>query len=110
VDPASWVRGLRLGLEAVMKYGGAEQGDRTMLDALLPALESLETAGPEIRSRPGQTLAKAAEASRAGAGATKGMKARAGRASYVAPEKVVSEDPGAEAAAAWFSAIAQVFW
>merc|ERR1712032_979277 len=95
VDPASWVRGLRLGLEAVMKYGGAEPGDRTMIDALHPVLESLEDSGEELWQRPGQALAKAAEA------------AKAGRASYVAADKVVAEDPGAVAAAAWFEALAK---
>merc|ERR1712013_449788 len=48
VDPASWVRGLRLGLDAVMKYGGAEPGDRTMIDALNPVLESLESSGDDL--------------------------------------------------------------
>jgi len=110
VDPASWVRGLRLGLEAVMKYGGAEPGDRTMIDALHPVLESLEDSGEELWQRPGQALAKAAEAGKAGAAATKTMKAKAGRASYVAADKVVAEDPGAVAAAAWFEALAKVFW
>merc|ERR1719352_2191166 len=105
VDPASWVRGLRLGLEAVMKYGGAEPGDRTMIDALQPVLESLEDSGDQLWQRPGQALPKAA-----GAAATKTMKAKAGRASYVAADKVVAEDPGAVAAAAWFEALAKVFW
>ena len=57
-------------------YGGANRGDRTMLDALLPAIEVLETGGD---------LAAAADAARDGAAATAGMtKARAGRSSYLA--------------------------
>lgn len=110
VDPSQWVRALRLGLEAVMTYGGAQPGDRTMIDALYPALESLEGNMDDLRNRPGQALAKAAQACSAGATSTKGMRAQAGRASYVAQDKVVDEDPGAVAAAAWFSAVAEVFW
>ena len=44
------------------RYGGAEPGDRTMIDALQPVLESLEASGEELWQRPGQALAKAAEA------------------------------------------------
>ena len=47
---------------------------------------------------------------KAGAAATKTMKAKAGRASYVAADKVKAADPGAVAAAAWFEALAKVFW
>ena len=38
MKPDAWVRALKYGLEAVMKYGGAAPGDRTMIDALHPAL------------------------------------------------------------------------
>jgi len=107
VDSLAWVRGLRYGLEAVMKYGGAEPGDRTMIDALYPALEVLEGRAVDLQNS-GSTaavLSAAAEAAVKGAAETKEMKAKAGRASYVADEKVTLEDPGAEAAAAWFSSI-----
>jgi len=110
VDVTGWVRALRLGIEAVMQYGGANIGDRTMVDALYPALENLEGNLEELRERPGQALAKAAQEAMAGSRATATMEARAGRASYVAKDKVVGEDPGAAAAAAWFNAIAEVFW
>jgi len=107
VEPDAWVRALKYGLEAVMKYGGAAPGDRTMIDALHPALEVLETNQVELRTSPGSVLQKAAEAATKGAAATKTMKAKAGRASYVAADKVIHEDPGAVAAAAWFSMISQ---
>jgi len=107
VEPDAWVRALKYGLEAVMKYGGAAPGDRTMIDALHPALEVLESNLVELRSSPRQVLQKAAEAALKGATDTKTMKAKAGRASYVAADKVINEDPGAVAAAAWFSIISK---
>ena len=102
VETADWVSGLELGLAAVCEYGGAEPGDRTMLDALQPALLALQAGLPRLEPA---ALQEVAAAARAGAAATRGMKARAGRASYVAAEKVTQEDPGAVAAAAWISAV-----
>ena len=58
------------------------------IDALHPALEVLETNQVELRTSPGSVLQKAAEAATKGAAATKTMKAKAGRASYVAADKV----------------------
>ena len=79
----------RLGLEAVMKYGGARPGDRTMIDALHPALQALQTAGPAaLQSDLAGTVRAAVEAARLGAQQTRNMKAQAGRASYVAADKV----------------------
>jgi len=105
VEPQAWVRALRYGLEAVMRYGGAAPGDRTMIDALHPALLVLEQGAADLSSNPAALVSRAAKAATDGAAATKSMKAKAGRASYVAESKVVSEDPGAVAAAAWFSVI-----
>merc|ERR1712013_4679 len=94
VKPDAWVRALKYGLEAVMKYGGAAPGDRTMIDALHPALTVLESNLLELVTCPGPVLVQAGEAD------TRGMKAKAGRASYVASDKVTAEDAGAVAAAA----------
>jgi len=105
VDPMSWVRALRLGLDTVMRYGGAEPGDRTMIDALSPALKSLEVSGGELLAAPSSCLEKAGAAATEGAARTASMVARAGRASYVSRDKVTEEDPGAVAAATWFNVI-----
>ena len=79
-----------------------------MLDALHPALQVLQASLSDLQStNPGPTLQRAAAAAEAGAAATRTMRARAGRASYVAQEKVTQEDPGAVAAAAWFTAVSQ---
>ncbi len=86
---ANWPEALKAGLNSMMEYGGAKPGDRTMIDALLPALNAL----PD--------LAKAAAAARKGANATAHMsRAKAGRSTYVSAEKLKGfNDPGAEAVA-----------
>jgi len=102
VEREAWVRALRYGLETVMKYGGAEPGDRTMIDALHPALLILEQAGGLIN---GEVLSAAGKAATQGAENTASMVARAGRASYVSRDKVHEADPGAIAASTWFNII-----
>ena len=62
----TWARVLKYGLEAVMKYGGAAPGDRTMIDALYPALTVLESNLLELVTSPGPVLVKAAEAASKG--------------------------------------------
>ncbi|MGO6996368.1 dihydroxyacetone kinase subunit DhaK [Rhizobium leguminosarum] len=85
------------GLSRMQVIGGAGIGDRTMVDALLPALLALKLG-----------LAQAAKAAREGADNTASMlKARSGRASYVGADQLAGHvDPGAEAAARLFEAIA----
>lgn len=84
---------LKAGLDRIQQVGGARPGDRTMIDALFPALECLH-----------QGLDAAAKAARKGADATsKITRARAGRASYLAEESLAGHnDPGAEAVARLF--------
>ena len=92
VAGANWQTALQAGLDRMMAYGGAKLGDRTMIDALAPALDVLLKSG---------NLAKAAQAARKGADATTGMMlARAGRSTYVSAENLKGiNDPGAEAVA-----------
>lgn len=87
---------LREGLKRVCDVGGAQVGDRTMVDALSPALDAL-----------GQGLAQAAAAARAGANATAAIHtAKAGRAAYVPSENLKGHnDPGAEAVALLFEGL-----
>jgi len=85
-----WRDGLAAGLERMQKYGGASLGDRTMLDALIPAVTALQTG----------SLQQAAKAAREGADATRAMPAKAGRAAYVPQDQLRNiPDPGAEAIA-----------
>ncbi|MCD2183478.1 dihydroxyacetone kinase subunit DhaK [Rhizobium sp. GN54] len=89
---------LAAGLERMTFYGGAAPGDRTMVDALAPALSALEKEG----------IAAAAKAARAGAVATGAMtRAKAGRSSYLGARDLEGvPDPGAEAVAAVFETAA----
>jgi ATP-dependent dihydroxyacetone kinase len=95
----SWEQALQAGLRRVMEYGGARPGDRTLIDALEPALAALAA---------GRPLADAALAARAGADATAKMKqARAGRSSYVSAANLGGfPDPGAEAVASLMAGLA----
>jgi len=92
------------GVAAISKYGGAGAGQRTMLDALIPAARAMESATDQPLAA---VLKVGAEAAVAGAEATKAMQASAGRASYVPFEKMKDvPDPGAMAVSIWFGAAA----
>ncbi|WP_349368765.1 dihydroxyacetone kinase subunit DhaK [Salinarimonas sp.] len=86
----SWIGALSAGLDRIMQVGGAQPGDRTMIDALAPALEALPNGLPA-----------AAAAARAGADRTAAItRAKAGRAAYLGEGKLAGHnDPGAEAVA-----------
>ncbi len=92
------VQALKNGLARVQEVGGAHLGDRTMIDALTPALEAL----PE-------SFVAAAKAARAGADHTAQiLKAKAGRASYISEDRLSGHnDPGAEAVALLFENLAE---
>ena len=83
----SWTGALRAGTDAVSSYGGARSGDRTMLDALLPAAEAAEHAqrgGVDAR----EVLRAAAGAAEAGAEHTQTLgQAQAGRSAYHGPAR-----------------------
>jgi triose/dihydroxyacetone kinase / FAD-AMP lyase (cyclizing) len=89
---------LKAGLARMQEIGGAQVGDRTMVDALAPALDALD-----------QSLAAAAEAARAGADRTATLvKANAGRAAYINAKQLQGHaDPGAEAVARLFEFLAK---
>lgn len=95
---ASVSKSLVEGLNRVSQVGGAKVGDRTMIDALAPALAALPSG-----------LTDAAEAAREGANNTANIRrAKAGRAAYVPEENLVGHnDPGAEAVALLFEGLAR---
>ncbi len=72
----------------------AKPGDKTMLDALVPAVEALRAAAGEGQG-PAAAMARAAQAAEAGAAATTDMQARFGKAKNLGPRSVGSADPGA---------------
>ncbi|MFZ4277329.1 dihydroxyacetone kinase subunit DhaL [Streptomyces arboris] len=84
------------GVAAVGQLGGAQAGDKTMLDALLPAAEALAL-----------SFRGAADAARAGAEATVPLQARKGRASYLGERSIGHQDPGATSAALLVEALAE---
>ncbi|MBJ3814977.1 glycerone kinase [Shimwellia pseudoproteus] len=95
------IAALQAGLTQMKFYGGADVGDRTLIDALQPALEALA-------QHPGD-LNAAYRAAQAGADATShATKANAGRASYLNSDSLAGNmDPGAHAIAMVFNALAQ---
>ncbi|MCX4552669.1 dihydroxyacetone kinase subunit DhaL [Streptomyces sp. NBC_01387] len=88
---------LGAGVAAVGQLGGSAAGDKTMLDALLPAAEAL-----------GESFAAAGEAADAGALATVPLLARKGRASYLGERSIGHQDPGATSSALLIGALVAV--
>ncbi|MGI8625490.1 MAG: dihydroxyacetone kinase subunit DhaL [Geodermatophilaceae bacterium] len=85
---------LRAGLEGVIARGKAEAGDKTMYDALAPAVTALESAVAQQAGK-AQALQQARVAAEAGRDATVPMLARKGRASYLGERSIGHQDPGA---------------
>ncbi|WP_030329022.1 dihydroxyacetone kinase subunit DhaL [Streptomyces sp. NRRL B-1381] len=96
VTQEQFAQAFAAGVAAVGQLGGAQAGDKTMLDALLPAAEALAL-----------SFDGAADAARAGAEATVPMRARKGRASYLGERSIGHQDPGATSAALLVDALAE---
>ena len=94
LDAHGFAAALRAGLGGVVARGKAEAGDKTMFDALAPAVEALdgELAGGASLAA---ALRAAVTAAEAGRDATIPMLARKGRASYLGERSVGHQDPGA---------------
>jgi dihydroxyacetone kinase-like protein len=93
-DGAAFAAALRAGLEGVLTRGKAQVGDKTMVDALTPAVDALDAAladGASLKD----ALRAAATAAREGADATVPLVARKGRASYLGERSAGHRDPGA---------------
>jgi phosphoenolpyruvate---glycerone phosphotransferase subunit DhaL len=93
---------LRAAVDGIQKRGQAELGDKTLLDALVPAIDTLEA---QLGSGSDTALARAAEVARQTADATKELVARRGRASYTGERSRGSVDAGATAVAVMFERI-----
>jgi phosphoenolpyruvate---glycerone phosphotransferase subunit DhaL len=105
LDPETFAKALRAGLEGVVARGKAELGDKTMVDALTPALDALDAALASGRS-PAEALRAASAAADEGRDATTPMVARKGRASYLGERSAGHQDPGATSAALLVAAAA----
>jgi phosphoenolpyruvate---glycerone phosphotransferase subunit DhaL len=96
---------LSAAIDAIERLGKAVPGDKTMLDALVPALETLRadaTPGPA-------RYARAADAANAGADATIPLVARKGRASYLGERSAGHRDPGAASSALLVTCLAHAY-
>ncbi|MFK4148642.1 dihydroxyacetone kinase subunit DhaL [Streptomyces sp. NPDC004065] len=87
---------LRAGVDGVMTLGGAAPGDKTMVDALVPAVDALADG-----------FAAARDAAEQGAVATTPLQARKGRASYLGERSIGHQDPGATSSALLVAALAE---
>ena len=99
--------GAVLTLAGVQKLGAAREGEKTMVDALAPAVSALAKALAE-GAPADDALAALAAAAQEGAQATISMQALKGRASYLGPRSVGHEDPGAASMALILGALRDV--
>jgi dihydroxyacetone kinase-like protein len=96
VSEEQLAQALRAGVEGVMTLGGAAPGDKTMVDALLPAVDAL-----------GDGFTAASRAAQEGAESTTPMLARKGRASYLGERSIGHQDPGATSSALLIAGLAE---
>ncbi|CEJ11060.1 Dihydroxyacetone kinase [bacterium YEK0313] len=103
-DAGALAAAFRAGVDAIAELGGARVGDRTMLDALMPAAEAFTAAAAR-----GETLqaawAEAVAAAEAGLAATAAMRPRLGRAAYLGDRALGTPDAGAAAVTVWMGAL-----
>ena len=107
VDAATLAAALRAGVDGVMQRGHAEPHDKTMVDALGPAVDAFDEAlsGTATLS---DALRRAADAAAEGRDATEGWIARKGRASYLGERSAGHIDPGAASAAMLIASLSSV--
>jgi dihydroxyacetone kinase-like protein len=105
LDGPALATALEAAVAGVVELGAAEPGDKTMIDALAPAVAALR-AGVDAGAPLADVLADAAREAEAGARATIPMQARKGRASYLGERSVGHEDPGAASTTLMIRALA----
>jgi phosphoenolpyruvate---glycerone phosphotransferase subunit DhaL len=96
---------LRAAIEGIKKRGNSDLGDKTLLDALEPAVDTLESALADGEDA-GAAIDKAATVARERAEATKEMIAKRGRAAYTGERSIGTLDAGAVAVAVMFEQVA----
>jgi dihydroxyacetone kinase-like protein len=104
LDAAALVSILEAGLGDIKRRGKAELGDKTMVDALTPAIEAMKAAGNEIAA----ATSAAAVTARDAAIKTAPLLARKGRASYLGERSIGHQDPGATSTALLLESLATV--
>jgi dihydroxyacetone kinase-like protein len=106
--PSDVVALFQAGAEGIQQRGKAALGDKTMLDALLPAVDAMRGAMDAGRGL-SEILEAGAAAAEAGVRATIAMQARKGRGSYLGERSVGHQDPGATASSMLFRAAAEAW-
>jgi dihydroxyacetone kinase-like protein len=105
LEPGQIVAMLRASAEGIKARGRSDVGDKTLLDALVPAVDAIEARTGEGAGA-GATLRAAARVARERAEATRPMQAMRGRASYTGERSIGTLDAGAVAVAVMFEALA----
>lgn len=106
-NPRTWAEAFQAGCAGIAELGGATRGDRTMLDALLPAAEAFQEA-VHSGSSVSDALQAAAASATAGTRASADLMPRRGRSSYLGARVLGHPDPGAEAVAVWLGAVSRI--
>ena len=108
VSGADVVAALRTSIEGIKKRGNSDVGDKTLLDALVPAIDALEASVLQGDSA-GLSMQKLAATARTAAEATSSLKALRGRASYSGDRSIGSPDAGAVAVAVLAEQLAETW-
>ena len=108
LEPAQIVAMLRASIEGIKARGRSDVGDKTLLDALVPAVDTIEVHIGQ-RHDPASTLRAAAVTAREQAEATRSMQAMRGRASYTGERSIGTLDAGAVAVAVMLEALADLW-
>jgi phosphoenolpyruvate---glycerone phosphotransferase subunit DhaL len=106
IDLAGLTRMFRYGLDGLQQRGKAHLNDKTMVDAIQPAVEAMEAAVASNQSL-AVALASARQAARLGMQHTMRIPANKGRASYLGPRSIGHQDPGATSAYYLFETAAE---
>jgi dihydroxyacetone kinase-like protein len=105
-EPGDAIAALRAAIEGIKQRGDTDLGDKTLLDALVPAVDTLER---DLGAGGATALEHAAATAREAAEATKGMLAQRGRASYTGERSRASADAGAIGVAVLFEAVSKAW-
>jgi phosphoenolpyruvate---glycerone phosphotransferase subunit DhaL len=100
------IAAMRAAIDGIKQRGNTDLGDKTLLDALVPAVDTLEA---ELPHGAGVAIERAAATAREKAEATKGMVAMRGRASYTGDRSRDSVDAGAIGVAVMFEAVSKAW-
>ena len=108
IDLAEFAELMQSAVDGIQKTGGAKLGDKTLLDALIPAVESLK-ASAQAGDRIAVAMRKSADEAISGAEKTKDIVATKGRASYLGERSLSFPDAGATAIGIIFTYITDKF-